>query len=393
MNTERFLSKRVAAVPPSGIRKFFDIANEMKDAISLGVGEPDFVTPWNIRENAIFSAERGYTHYTSNHGNLSLRKLIAQYLETRYATRYCPVSEMLVTVGASEALDLVFRAVVEEGDEVLVPAPSYVSYMPGVTFAGGTPIAITTKAEDHFIVTAQAIERAVTPRTKAIVLPFPNNPTGAIMTKDQLEDIVDVIVKNDLLVISDEIYSELTYGGRHVSIASLPEIYPRCVVINGFSKAFAMTGFRLGYAAGPAPVIDTMVKIHQYSMLCAATMSQYAGEEALRHELQTDFAQVEKMRNSYDRRRGFMFHSLNEIGLHAFEPKGAFYIFPSIKSTGLSSETFCYRLIEEKKVACVPGTAFGEAGEGFIRCSYASSMENLKEAVRRIAEFVSECKK
>ncbi len=393
MNTERFVSKRIAKVPPSGIRKFFDIASEMKDAISLGVGEPDFVTPWNIRENAIFSVERGYTHYTSNHGSLSLRVLIAQYLSTRYGLSYDPKEEILVTVGASEALDLAFRATVEEGDEVLVPAPSYVSYMPGVMFAGGVPVPIVTKEEDSFTLTASEIKKAITPRTKAIVIPFPNNPTGAIMTQEQLESIVDVIVKNDLLVISDEIYSELTYGRKHVSIASFEEIYDRCIVINGFSKSFAMTGFRLGYAAGPEPLISTMVKIHQYSMLCAATMSQYAGEEALKKELQTDFSQVVKMRNSYDLRRRFMLNSFNSIGLKAFEPEGAFYIFPNITSTGLTSEEFCFRLIEEKKVACVPGTAFGEAGEGFIRCSYASSMENLKEAIKRISEFVEECRK
>ncbi|MDL2236535.1 aminotransferase class I/II-fold pyridoxal phosphate-dependent enzyme [Christensenellaceae bacterium OttesenSCG-928-K19] len=389
MNTERFISRRVAQVPPSGIRKFFDIASEMKDAISLGVGEPDFVTPWNIRESAIFSMERGHTHYTSNHGQLSLRKLVSLYLETRFGTRYSPESEMVITVGASEALDLAFRAIMEPGDEVLVPAPSYVSYMPGVTFAGGTPVAIETKEEDDFIMTEQGIAAAITPKTKAIVIPYPNNPTGAIMTKEQLAGIVDIIVKNDLLVISDEIYAELTYGGKqHVSIASFPEIYPRCVVINGFSKAFAMTGFRLGYAAGPRPVIDAMVKIHQYSMLCASVMSQYAGEEALKHEMETGFAQVEKMVKSYDQRRRFMLDALGGIGLGAFEPRGAFYIFPNISGTGLSSEEFCFRLIEEKKVACVPGTAFGEAGEGFMRCSYASSMENLKEAVKRIGEFV-----
>ncbi len=393
MNTERFVSKRVAEVPPSGIRKFFDIASEMKDAISLGVGEPDFVTPWNIRENAIHSMERGYTHYTSNHGRIELRKLIAQYLDTRYGLRYSPADEMIITVGASEALDLAFRAIMEPGDEVLIPAPSYVSYMPGVTFAGGTPVPIVTKEEDDFILTAEQIAAAVTPKTKAIVIPFPNNPTGAIMTKEQLADIVDIIVKNDLFVLSDEIYSELTYGGHHVSIASFEEIFPRCVVINGFSKAFAMTGFRLGYAAGPEPVISAMVKIHQYSMLCAATMSQYAGEEALTREMQTDYAQVKKMTRSYDQRRKFLLNAFNSMGLHAFEPRGAFYMFPNITSTGLTSEEFCFRLIEEKKVACVPGTAFGEAGEGFIRCSYASSMDNLREAVKRIADFVEECKK
>ncbi len=388
-----FVSGTVRDVPPSGIRKFFDIASEMKDAISLGVGEPDFVTPWNIRESAIFSMERGYTHYTSNHGMLSLRELITEYLRTRYGISYDPQVQTVVTVGASEALDLAFRAIMEPGDEVLVPAPSYVSYMPGVTFAGGVPVPIETRVEDNFTITAGAIERVITSKTKAIVLPYPNNPTGAVMTREQLESIKDALIQHDLLVISDEIYSELTYGGQHVSVASLDGMYERTLVINGFSKAFAMTGFRLGYAAGPEDIIAAMVKIHQYSMLCASTMSQYAGEEALRYEMNTDFSQVSKMVKSYDMRRKYMYRALNDIGLEAFEPRGAFYIFPSIKSTGLSSEEFCFRLIDEKRVACVPGTAFGAAGEGFMRCSYASSMENLREAIKRIGEFVEECRK
>ncbi len=387
-----FVSKTVAAVPPSGIRKFFDIASEMKDAISLGVGEPDFVTPWNIRESAIFSMERGHTHYTSNHGTASLRHMIIKYLRERYGVAYKDVNDVLVTVGASEALDLAFRALIDPGDEILIPAPSYVSYMPGVTFAGGVPVGMDTREEDNFIITPELLSSAITPKTKALVLPYPNNPTGAVMTREQLKELVPVILKHDLFVISDEIYSELTYGAKHVSIASFPEIFPRCVLINGFSKAFAMTGFRLGYAAGPRDVIDAMVKIHQYSMLCAATMSQYAGEEALKYEMETDFAQVTKMTRSYDQRRKYLRSALAEIGLCAFEPRGAFYIFPSIKHTGMSSEDFCFKLIEEKRVAVVPGTAFGAAGEGFLRCSYASSMENLKEAVKRIGEFVAECK-
>lgn len=389
-----FVSKLVADVPPSGIRKFFDIASEMKDAISLGVGEPDFVTPWNIRESAIFSMERGHTHYTSNHGATSLREMIAKYYRERYGVAYDALSEVVVTVGASEALDLAFRALLDVGDEVLVPAPSYVSYMPGVTFAHGIPVELETDAAHNFIITPEEIERKVTSKTKAIVIPYPNNPTGAIMTKEEQAAIVDVIVKHDLFVISDEIYSELTYNGiHHTSIASFEKIYPRCVVINGFSKSFAMTGFRLGYAAGCREVIDAMVKIHQYSMLCAPTASQYAGEEALKYEMETDFAQVNKMTRSYDKRRRFMLGALDELGLNSFEPRGAFYIFPNIKSSGLSSEEFCTRLVEEKRVACVPGTAFGAAGEGFMRCSYASSMENLKTAVERIGEFLAECKK
>lgn len=389
----KFIAKTVEEMPPSGIRKFFDIASEMKDVISLSVGEPDFVTPWNVREAAIASIERGYTHYTSNHGTPALRKLIARYLGGRYGLGYDWKTQTVVTVGASEALDLAFRAIIELGDEILVPAPSYVSYMPGVAFAGGVAVPIETKECDNFIVTPEALRAAITPKTKAIILPYPNNPTGAIMTKEQLEAIAGLIEAHDLFVISDEIYSELTYGGVHCSIASLPGMAARSVVINGFSKAFAMTGFRLGYAAGPEDMIAAMVKIHQYFMLCAPTASQYAGEEALRHELDTEFAQVTKMVSDYNRRRTFVYNSFKKMGLSCFEPKGAFYVFPNISGMGMKSEEFCHKLIAEKHVACVPGTAFGEAGEGFMRCSYASSMENLKEALKRIAEFVEECRK
>lgn len=389
----KFIAKTVEEMPPSGIRKFFDIASEMKDIISLSVGEPDFVTPWNVREAAISSIERGYTHYTSNHGNPALRKLITKYLCERYGIGYDWKSQTIVTVGASEALDLAFRSIIEPGDEILVPAPSYVSYMPGVSFAGGVAVPVETKECDNFTVTPQALENAITSKTKAIILPYPNNPTGAIMTKEQLEAITGIIEKHDLFVISDEIYSELTYGGRHCSIASFPNMYGRTVVINGFSKAFAMTGFRLGYAAGPEDMIAAMVKIHQYFMLCAPTASQHAGEEALRHEMDTDFAQVSKMVADYNRRRTFVYNSFQKMGLSCFEPRGAFYVFPNISGMGMTSEEFCHKLISEKHVACVPGTAFGAAGEGFMRCSYASSMENLKEAVRRIAEFVEKCRK
>ncbi|MEG0252074.1 MAG: aminotransferase class I/II-fold pyridoxal phosphate-dependent enzyme, partial [Christensenellaceae bacterium] len=326
---KNYVSKIVYDMPPSGIRKFFDIASEMKDVISLSVGEPDFVTPWNIRENAIFSLERGYTHYTSNHGSLTLRKYISKYLEQRYGVKRCPKDEMLVTVGASEALDLAFRALIDPGDEVLIPAPSYVSYMPGVKFAGGVPVCIVTKEEDNFIITPQALQDAITSKTKAVVLPYPNNPTGAIMTREQLAPLAEIIKKNDLFVISDEIYSELTYDGSHCSIASFESMFERTVVINGFSKAFAMTGFRLGYAAGPQDVIAAMVKIHQYSMLCAPTVSQYAGEEALKHELSNDFSQIKKMVSSYDLRRKFVYNAFNKMGLRCFEPKGAFYAFPN----------------------------------------------------------------
>lgn len=390
MSAGRFVAPHVADVPPSGIRRFFDIAATMQDAISLGVGEPDFVTPWNIREAAISSVERGATHYTSNRGLDELRREIEAYLRDRFNISYDAEREIVVTVGASEALDLAFRACVSPGDEVLVPGPSYVSYDPGIVFAGGVPVSVETTAKDDFVLTPEAIENAVTPRTKAIVVPFPNNPTGAVMTREQLRDILPAIIKHDLFVISDEIYAELTYGDPHVSICEFPEIRERSVHIGGFSKAFAMTGFRLGWAAAPKDFLDAMVKIHQYTMLSAPTMSQYAGEEALHAERHGGYTQIEKMRESYDRRRRYMLSSLRKIGLEAFEPRGAFYIFPSIQSTGMSSEEFCERLIREKKVACVPGTAFGASGEGFIRCSYATDLDSLREAVRRIGDFVEE---
>ena len=386
MTLDHLISSRVKEVPPSGIRKFFDIASEMEDCISLGVGEPDFDTPWNIRESAIYALEAGRTHYTSNHGTTDLRKEILRYLELRHTLSY-ELNQLMVTVGASEALDLVFRAIINPGDEVLVPAPSYVSYMPGVSFAGGKPVPMQLKECDKFIITPDSIQNALTKKTKAIVVAYPNNPTGAIMTRENYQDIVDIIIKNDLLVISDEVYSELTYGHTHCSIASLPGMGERTVVINGFSKAFAMTGFRLGYAAGPKCIIDMMVKIHQYSMLCASVISQDAGLEALRYECNNGFPQVKSMVAEYNRRRRLMYASLNEMGLTCFEPLGAFYIFPNVSKTGLTADEFCERLLFEKKVACVPGTAFGDA-DHFVRCSYASSYENLKEALRRIKCFV-----
>lgn len=389
MNTEKLVASHVAAVPPSGIRKFFDIASDMKNVISLSVGEPDFVTPWNVRVAAISSIEQGRTHYTSNYGMMELRELISEYLSSRYHVQY-PAEQVLVTIGASEALDLAFRAILEPGDEVLVPAPSYVSYEPGVAFCHGVPVPVETKEEDNFILTPEQIERVITKKTKAIVLPYPNNPTGAIMTREQLEAIRTVIFKHDLFVISDEIYSELTYGQRHVSFAEGME--DRTLLINGFSKAFAMTGWRLGYACGPAPLIAAMVKIHQYTMLCAPIMSQVAGVEALRDEMHNGYSQVADMVRNYNRRRTLVVESFRDMGLSCFEPRGAFYAFPNIKSTGLSSEEFCKRLIFEKSVACVPGTAFGASGEGYIRCSYAASMENIIEALKRIREFVNECR-
>lgn len=387
MTMDKFVSSCVKDVPPSGIRKFFDIASEMKDCISLGVGEPDFDTPWNIRESAIYALESGRTHYTSNHGSTDLRKEILRYLDMQFSLKY-DLSQAVVTVGASEALDLAFRAIMNPGDEVLVAAPSYVSYMPGISFAGGVPVPMRLKESENFIITPESIKNAITDKTKAIVVAFPNNPTGAIMTKEDYEQIVDIIIENDLVVISDEIYAELTYAKKHVSIATLPGMHERTIVINGFSKAFAMTGFRLGYAAGPKPVIDAMVKIHQYSMLCASVISQDAGLEALRGECNNGFSQVGKMVAEYNRRRRLMHASLNEMGLTCFEPLGAFYIFPNISSTGLNAEEFCTRLLFEKKVACVPGTAFGDNMENFIRCSYAASFDNLKEALRRIKSFI-----
>lgn len=387
MNPENIVSERVRDVPPSGIRKFFDIASEMKDCISLGVGEPDFDTPWNIRESAIYALESGRTHYTSNHGSTDLRCEILKYMDLRLGLKY-DLNQVVVTVGASEALDLAFRAVMNPGDEVLVPSPSYVSYMPGISFAGGTPVPMKLKECESFRLTPESILKSVSPKTKAIVVPFPNNPTGAIMTKQDYEKIAPIIIEHDLLVITDEVYCELTYGHKHCSIATLPGMQDRTIVINGFSKAFAMTGFRLGYAAGPKPLIDAMVKIHQYSMLCASVFSQDAGVEALRYESANGFSQVKRMADEYNRRRKLMYTSLNDMGLTCFEPLGAFYIFPNISSSGLDADTFCKKLLYEKKVAVVPGSAFGDGMDKYVRCSYASSLDNLKEALNRIKSFI-----
>ena len=387
MTLEDKLSRVVRDCPPSGIRKFFDIASEMKDCISLGVGEPDFDTPWNIRESAIYALEAGRTHYTSNHGSTELRKEIVRYLAMRLKLLY-EVDQVVVTVGASEALDLAFRAIMNPGDEVLVPAPSYVSYMPGVLFAGGNPIAMPLKESDDFRITPESLRECITPKTKAIVIAFPNNPTGAIMTREDYEKIVPIIIEHDLIVIADEVYSELTYGAAHCSIASLPGMLERTIVVNGFSKAFAMTGFRLGYAAGPKAAVDAMVKIHQYSMLCASSFSQDAGVEALRTECANGFTQVKEMVAEYNRRRRLIYTEFNAMGLHCFEPLGAFYIFPNICATGLNSEEFCKRLLYEKKVACVPGSAFGSGTDQFIRCSYATAFDDLREALSRIREFI-----
>ncbi len=384
---EKYLNKTIMSVKPSGIRKFFDIANEMDDVISLSVGEPDFQTPWHIREKGIKSLEKGKTWYTPNRGFAQLCQEIANYYERKCGLKYNPSTQTLVTVGGSEAIDLVFRTLVEQGDEVIIPTPSFVCYEPLTTMAGGTPVIINTKNEDNFRLKAEDLEKVITPKSKLLVLPFPNNPTGAIMEREDLEEIAKVVIKHDLIVLSDEIYSELTYGGKtHVSIAQIDNMYERTVVINGFSKSYAMTGWRLGYALGPQPIIDQMTKLHQYGIMSAPTTAQYAAIEALKY----GDDDVRKMRDEYDMRRRLVVDSFNAMGLTCFEPLGAFYVFPCIKSTGLTSEEFCTRLIVEKHIAVVPGTAFGESGEGFVRVSYSYSLKHLKIALERIKEFLKE---
>lgn len=381
-----FVNHRAETLKPSGIRKFFDIVSEMKDAISLGVGEPDFVTPWHIRNAAVRSVQRGYTQYTGNRGLVQLRELISRYLFERFGAEY-PPEHIIVTVGASEGIDLAMRAVCEPGDEILVPDPGYVSYVPAVQLSGAVPVPVRCVQENGFIFTPEALEAAVTPKTKALILPYPNNPTGGIMTKKQLEAIVPVIEKHDLLVISDEIYAELTYGGKHVSVASLPGLKERTVLINGFSKAFAMTGWRIGFICAPPEIDDALFKIHQYVIMCAPTASQYAALEGLKDGFTDNFAVVESMRDEYDKRRRFMVDFFNGCGLSCFEPRGAFYVYPSVRATGLTGNAFANELLRAEKVAVVPGDAFGEAGEYHVRCSYATSMANLDEATRRIARF------
>ena len=384
---DKYLNDHIKTVKPSGIRKFFDIANEMDDVISLSIGEPDFQTPWHIRDEGIKSLEKGKTWYSPNRGFMELRQEIANYYERRVGIPYDYKNQTLVTVGGSEAIDLAFRTLVQQGDEVIIPEPSFVCYEPLAVMAGGTPVIIRTKNEDNFRLKAKDLEAAITPKSKLLVLPFPNNPTGAIMEREDLEEIAEVVLKHDLLVLSDEIYSELTYGGkRHVSIASLDNMYERTIVINGFSKSYAMTGWRLGYALGPAPIIAQMTKLHQYGIMSAPTTAQYAAIEALRN----GDRDVCKMRDEYDMRRRLVVDGFNEMGLSCFEPLGAFYVFPCIKSTGLTSEEFCTRLIMDKHVAVVPGTAFGESGEGFVRVSYSYSLKHLKIALERIKEFLGE---
>ena len=380
------LSDKVIKMKPSGIRKFFDIVSEMPDAISLGVGEPDFDTPWNIREEGIYSLEKGRTFYTSNAGLLELREAICEYNERRFQLMYDPTKEVMLTVGGSEGIDVALRAMLNPGDEVIIPEPCYVSYLPCVQLADGVPVTISLKNENQFRLTKEELEAAITDKTKILVMAFPNNPTGAIMTREDLEAIAEVIIKHDLYVISDEIYAELTYSGNHVSIASLPGMRERTIVIGGFSKAFAMTGWRLGYAMGPAMIMEQMIKIHQFAIMCAPTTSQYAAIVAMR-DCDKD---VVHMREAYDQRRRYMLNAFKEMGLPCFEPKGAFYLFPDIREFGIPSEEFATGLLKAKKLAVVPGDAFGDCGEGFLRISYAYSLEELKTAVGRLAEFVEE---
>lgn len=383
------LSKQIRGIKPSGIRKFFDVVNEMPDAISLGVGEPDFDTPWHIRDEGIYSLEKGRTFYTSNSGLKELKIEICNYLKRSQNLDYDYNKQVIVTVGGSEAIDIALRAMLDPGDEVLIPQPCYVSYDPCTILAGGVPVPINLKHENEFRLTPQELKAAITPRTKVLIMPFPNNPTGAIMEKKDLEAIADIIIENDLYVISDEIYAELTYKEKHVSIATLEGLKERTILINGFSKAYAMTGWRLGYAVGPSEIIEQMTKIHQFAIMCAPTTSQYAAVEALRN----GDDDVAEMREAYNQRRRYLMHAFREMGLECFEPYGAFYVFPCIKEFGMTSEEFATRFLEEQKVAVVPGTAFGDCGEGFLRISYAYSLENLKIAIGRLNEFVTKLRK
>lgn len=378
------LSDKIQNIKPSGIRKFFDIVSEMKDAISLGVGEPDFETPWHIRDEGIYSFERGRTFYTSNAGLKDLRVEISNYINRHQDIKYDPMKEIIVTVGGSEAIDIGLRAMINPGDEVIIPQPSYVSYEPCAYLAGAKTVIINLKAENEFRLTPQELEDAITPKTKLLILPYPNNPTGAIMGKDDLEAIAKIIVEKDIFVMSDEIYSALTYKGKHVSIASLPGMKERTILINGFSKSYAMTGWRLGYACGPKEIIEQMTKIHQYAIMCAPTISQYAAVEALKNGDED----VEIMRKAYNQRRRFLINAFKEMNLECFEPYGAFYVFPCIKEFDMTSEEFATKFLEEEKVAAVPGTAFGDSGEGYLRISYAYSLENLKIAIGRLERFV-----
>lgn len=379
------ISKKITTIKPSGIRKFFDVANEMEGAISLGVGEPDFNTPWHIREEGIYSLERGKTHYTSNTGLKELKIEICNYLKRRYSLEYDFHDEVLVTVGGSEAIDVALRAMLDQGDEVILPQPSYVSYEPCIVLADGVPVVLELKEENEFKLTKQELLDVITEKTKVLIMPFPNNPTGAIMTYDDLKEIVDIIIENDIYVISDEIYSELTYGGNHFSIAAFPGMKERTILINGFSKSYAMTGWRLGYACGPKNILEQMIKIHQFAIMCAPTTSQHAAIEALK---KCDGV-VAEMRETYNQRRQFLMHRFKEMDIPCFEPFGAFYVFPNISKFGMTSEEFALELLNKEKVAVVPGTAFGDCGEGFLRISYAYSIENLKIALNKIEHFIN----
>jgi aminotransferase len=389
MKPDDLITPHMRNIPPSGIRKYFDMINEMKDAISLGVGEPDFVTPWNIREAGIYSLEKGHTHYSSNAGLIELRVEISNYLERKYDLKYNPESQIIVTVGGSEGIDLALRMLVSRGDEVIIPEPSFVAYKGGTLMAGGTPVIINLKEKNEFRLTPEELEAAITDRTKALIISYPNNPTGAVMSKDDLAKLVEVLKDRDIVVISDEMYSELNYRDKHYSIANFPEMKDKTIVINGFSKAFAMTGWRLGYICGHPVFIDVMKKIHQYALMCPPTTSQYAALEALRSSEED----VQMMVREYNRRRRLMVEGFRRIGLECFEPYGAFYVFPCLKSIGMSSDEFCENLLREEKVLIVPGTAFGECGEGFFRATYATSLENITEALKRIQRFVEKRKK
>lgn len=384
MNYEHILSDRIQNVKPSGIRKFFDILADMKDAISLGVGEPDFITPWHIRDAGIYSLEKGFTKYTSNAGLVELRREISNYMDRRFDLSYDPMGQILVTVGGSEGIDLAIRCLVNPGDEVVVPVPSFVCYAPLVEMAGGVPVFVELSAEDEFRLTPEKLTKALSDKTKAVVLPFPSNPTGGIMEKADLEALAEILRGTDIMVISDEIYAELTYGQHHVSIANIPGMYEHTIVVNGFSKAYSMTGWRLGYLCAPREVITQMTKLHQFGIMSAPTVSQYAAIEAMR----SGDRDIEKMREEYDGRRRYLVDGLRKLGLPVFEPRGAFYVFPDIRSTGLTSDEFCERLLLEQKVAVISGSAFGQGGEGFVRCCYAASMHDLEEALKRIECFL-----
>ena len=384
MMIEDMILKKVKDMPPSGIRKYFDMVNEIEDVISLGVGEPDFVTPWQVREAGIYSLEEGSTHYTSNSGMPELREAISEYLDRRFELKYDPEEEILVTVGGSEAIDLALRTLVGPGDEVIIPEPSFVAYQGCTAFTGATPKVIDLKAENEFKLTKEELVAAITDKTKVLILPFPNNPTGATMNREELSEIVEVLKDKDIIVVSDEIYAELSYEDNHVSIASFPEMKDKNIVINGFSKSHAMTGWRLGYACGHKAIIDSMKKIHQYAIMCCPTTSQYAAIEALTNGDES----VKEMVTAYNQRRRVLLDGFCKIGLGCFEPQGAFYLFPSIKSTGMTSDEFCEKLLMEEQVLVIPGTAFGKSGEGFIRCSYASSMDNIMESIKRIDRFI-----